>query len=295
MNGSAPFAGPAKESIRLGILGCGNMGGAFARGVRSHEALNAAFSLIVYDPNEKAMQSMREMGAEAAASAVDLARQAEIIMLAVKPQYVPAVLADMLPALSQSARENDGTAKALVSIAAGVPLQKLREGVDAFCPVVRVMPNILVEVGQGLFALCFDPGGAAIGEAHKVAIRGLLAGLGHVVEMEEDKINAFTALAGSGPGYVYYFMDSLTEAGVSIGLTREQASALSLGLIKGSGLLAEASGGHPAILREQVSSPAGTTIAGLNHLDRTAVRGHVIDAVIAAYERALEMDRDSDS
>ena len=292
MNGPAPFEMTAVEAIRLGILGCGNMGGAFVRGICSHAALNAAFSLLVHDPNEKAMLAMREMGAGLAPSALDLAREAEIIMLAVKPQYVPAVLADIAPALSESARANDGSAKVVLSIAAGVPLRKIREAIGGVCPVVRVMPNILVEVSQGLFALCFDREGISVGEGHKVAVRGLLAGLGHVVEMEEDKINAFTALAGSGPAYVYYFQDSLVEAGVSIGLTREQSSALALGLIKGSALLAEGSGVHPAILREQVSSPAGTTIAGLNHLDRKAVRGHVIDAVTAAYLRAVEMDSD---
>lgn len=287
MNRPAPFAVSAVEAISLGILGCGNMGGAFARGILAHETLSAAFSVVVHDPNERAMAAMREIGAEIAFSASELAERAEIIMLAVKPQYVPGLLAEIAPVLS----EGDGGSKAALSIAAGVPLQKLREGVGGACPVVRVMPNILVEVGQGLFALCFDREGAPIGEAHKLAVRGLLAGLGHVVEMEEDKINAFTALAGSGPAYVYYFMDSLAEAGVSIGLTREQSSLLALGLVKGSALLAESAGAHPAILREQVSSPAGTTIAGLNHLDRNAVRGHVIDAVTAAYKRALEMDK----
>lgn len=293
MNGQETFAASALEAIRLGIIGCGNMGGAFARGIKYHEALNAAFSLIAYDPNERAILSMRELGAGLAHSPAELAAQAEIIMLAVKPQYVPGVLADIAPVLAESARTSEGGSKVLLSIAAGVPLQKLREAVGATCPVVRVMPNILVEAGHGLFALCFDRGGASIGEGHKVAVRGLLAGLGHVVEMEENKINAFTALAGSGPAYVYYFMDSLAEAGVSIGLTREQSCLLAQTLLKGSAILAEGTGAHPAVLREQVSSPGGTTIAGLNHLDRNAVRGHIIDAVAAAFQRALEMERES--
>lgn len=293
MSGTASSSDvPAAEAIRLGIVGCGNMGGAFARGISSHKALGAAFSLIAYDRSDKAMQAMRNLGAKLAPSARELARQAEILLLAVKPQYMAAVLSEIAPVLAEKSKDSDGGAKVVLSIAAGFPLQKLREGVNGACPVVRVMPNILVEVSQGLFALCFDQVGAPIGEAHKVAIRGLLAGLGHVVEMEENRINAFTALAGSGPAYVYYFMDSLAEAGVSVGLTRESSVAMALGLVKGAAALAEVSGVHPAVLREQVSSPAGTTIAGLNCLDRNAVRGHVIDAVVAAYARALEMEKE---
>ena len=291
MSGQPRHAVAAQEAISLGILGCGNMGGAIARGILAHETLSAAFSLIVHDPNEKAMLAMREIGAQTVHSAAELAAQAEIIMLAVKPQYVPGVLAEIAPVLSESAKNSGGRAKVVLSIAAGVPLAKLRESTDGVCPVVRVMPNILVAVGQGLFALCFDRVGLPLDETHKEAVRGLLAGLGHVVEMEEDKINAFTALAGSGPAYVYYFMDSLAEAGVSIGLTREQAVGIAQGLVKGSAILAETVGEHPVILREQVSSPAGTTVAGLNHLDRQAVRGHIIDAVIAAHNRALAMDK----
>lgn len=290
---AASSAGSATGAVvRLGILGCGNMGGAFARGVLAHASLQTVVSLITYDPGEKAMQAMRDIGARTADSPLELARMADIILLAVKPQYVGEVLSEISPALSESAGENGGNAKTVLSIAAGVPLQQLRDGVNGLCPVVRVMPNILVEVSQGLFALCFDKVGRSISEAHRGAVRELLSGLGQIVELEEGAINAFTALAGSGPAYVYHFMDSLAEAGVSVGISRESADAIALGLVRGAAALAETAGVHPVLLREQVSSPGGTTIAGLNHLDRTGVRGHLIDAVIAAYQRAECMDKE---
>lgn len=287
MNAGAPFK-KSGEKILLGIVGCGNMGGAIARGVLAHDELRAAFSLLVYDPGEKATQAMREAGINVASSATELAREADIVLLAVKPQYVGAVLRDIAPGISGA-----GDGKILLSIAAGVTLETLRQGVGSACPVVRVMPNILVEVSQGIFALCFDSQGADIAPAAKDAVRRLLGGLGSVVELDESRMNAFTALAGSGPAYIYYFIDALAEAGVSVGLSRESSLEIALGLVRGSAALMSSRGLHPAILREQVSSPGGTTIAALNHLDRKGVRGHVIDAVSAACRRGQEMEKES--
>jgi pyrroline-5-carboxylate reductase len=106
-------------------------------------------------------------------------------------------------------------------------------------------------------------------------------------------MNAFTALSGSGPGYVFHFLESLAEAGVSVGLGREDSRAIALGLLRGCAAMAEQSGLHPAVLREQVSSPAGTTIAGLNHLDRQGARGILVDAVREAARRSEEMEREA--
>jgi pyrroline-5-carboxylate reductase len=274
------LAGP----LRLGILGCGNMGGAFARGVAAQPALAAAFPLLTYDPGEKAAAAMRAIGATVVNSPRELAEGADIILLAVKPYHVGGALAEIAPALSDS--------KTLVSIAAGVPLDFLRQGVGGACPVARVMPNTLVAVSDGVYALCCDKMGMPLPEDRRQAVRHLLGSLGRVLELDESKMNAFTALAGSGPAYVFHFMDSLAEAGVSVGLTREDSRAIALSLVRGCAALAE-QGEHPVALREQVSSPGGTTVAALNHLDRTGVRGSLIDAVIAAWRRGQEMEKEN--
>jgi pyrroline-5-carboxylate reductase len=287
MNAGASFTPAAGGAVRLGILGCGNMGGAFARGVASHSRLQSAFSLVVHDPGEEATAAMRAIGADVAASPLDLARQSDIVLVAVKPYQVGDALREMREALADPA-----ASKVVLSIAAGVPLEFLRQSVDGACPVVRVMPNTLVAVADGVYALCFDTEGRGrteISAAWRERVRLLLGSLGRVLELDESKMNAFTALAGSGPAYVFHFMDSLAEAGVSAGLSREDSKAIALSLVRGCAALAEG-GTHPVVLREQVSSPGGTTVAALNHLDRTGVRGHLIDAVLAAYRRGKEME-----
>ena len=290
MDSRSPF--PGGRPVRLGIAGCGNMGGAFARGIVREAALAASFSLSVYDPGDRATASMRELGVRLASSASELARDADMILVAVKPQYVAGLLADISPALREAKdREGPFPGRVLVSIAAGATVDFLRDGVAGACPVARVMPNTLVEVGQGLFGLCLDPA-SPLPQTAEAALRFLLAGLGRIVDLDEDRMNAFTALAGSGPAYVFHFMDSLAEAGVSVGLTRESSKMIALGLLRGCAALAEVTGEHAAVLREQVSSPAGTTIAALNHLDRTGTRGHLIDAVLAALARGNAMEKE---
>ena len=292
MSAGSSFPIPGGQPVRLGIFGFGNMGGAFARGICNEAALAASFALAAYDPGEKAARAMRDLGIKAAGSARELARESDMIILAVKPHLVEGLLAEIHPVLEE-AQSGEGAfpGRFLVSIAAGITLEFLRGGVNGACPVARVMPNTLVEVGQGIFGLCPDTVGPSAPDAAAGALRFLLNGLGQVVDLDESRMNAFTALAGSGPAYVFHFMDCLAEAGVSVGLTRESSRSIALGLVSGCAALVEKTGEHPAVLREQVSSPGGTTVAALNHLDRTGTRGHVIDAVIAAMKRGKAMER----
>ena len=171
----------------------------------------------------------------------------------------------------------------LISIAAGVTLEDLREAVRGRCHVVRVMPNTPALVGAGIFGIQEDP---ELPEAVFRTVLDLFGLLGSTIVLPEKKFNAFMALVGCGPAYVFHFMDALAEAGVTMGFTRQEALDLVTRLVLGSAKLAALPGSHPAILREQVCSPAGVTIAAINHLDRTAVRGHLIDAVLAAYAKS---------
>ncbi|MEG2139773.1 MAG: pyrroline-5-carboxylate reductase dimerization domain-containing protein, partial [Bilophila sp.] len=174
--------------------------------------------------------------------------------------------------------------KTVLSLASGVSIQTLQEAVDGRCPVVRVMPNTPALVGAGVFALCLeDP---TLCEETRTAVLDLFTILGSTVVLPEKRFKAFTALVGCGPAYVFHFMDALAEAGVTLGFSRKESLELVTQLVLGSAKLAAVSGKHPALLREDVCSPAGVTIAAINHMDRTALRGHLIDAILTAHERS---------
>lgn len=275
---------PPLRTLTLGLAGCGNMGAALAGSVLEHPELRRLFPLVAYDPSETARNAVIELGACPVNSLADLARASDIILVAVKPPYVAGVLREILPVL----KAEGGADKAVLSIAAGVNLASLRAGVEDACPVIRVMPNTLASVGQASFGLCFGPG---VPPDIAADVRFLLGTLGQLVELDESRMNAFTALAGSGPAYVFHFLESLIEAGVRVGLPRDSSRDIAMSLLRGGVMLAEQTGLHPAVLREQVSSPGGTTVAAINHLDRTGVRGHLVDAVCAAMARGVEMEK----
>lgn len=292
-------AAASDQPLVLGVIGCGNMGRALIAGVRNSPVLRERFSLLAYARSETSASEMREMNIPLASSALELAHESDIILPAVKPYQMRGLLEQIRPALS-SARSRDNPNwphRLLLSIAAGVTLENLRVMLAKACPAARAMPNTLVAVGEGLFGLCFDDSGhsPAATQAQKDAARHLMGGLGQVVELDEDKLNAFTALAGCGPAYVFHFMESLAEAGVSVGLSRESSLSIALSLMRGCAGLAGQTGRHPALLREQVTSPGGMTIAAVNHLDRSAVRGILVDAVLAAMERGRAMEKEAEA
>lgn len=270
------------NKLTIGFIGYGNMGRALADGVLGAESLRGRYALVAYDRHAPCAEAARKAGLEVADDEAALAARSDIILLAVKPGEAGGALDAILPAL--------GPGKLVLSIAAGISLDFLAAKVGGLCPVARAMPNTLALVGEGFFALCC---GAGVRPDLKAAAGEMFESLGRLVELDESKFAAFTALSGSGPAYVFHFMESLAEAGVSVGLDRETSRAIALSLVRGSAAMAERTGLHPAVLREQVSSPAGTTIAGLNHLDRTGCRGHLVDAVRAADARGREMEREA--
>lgn len=256
--------------IRLGVLGCGNMGGAILRGWAGNAMLAGQVSLSAYDRSPEARAAAASWGeVKVVDSEAALAAEADWLLLAVKPQYLAEALRPMRPALSRD--------KLLVSIAAGLSIARLKELAGADVPLVRVMPNTPALVGQGVFGLCFDD--PLVGAERRDWVEKLFALLGLTMILPEARFNAFTALSGGGPAYVYYFLDALAEAGVTLGLTRSESLRIALALAKGSTALAEATGQPLAVLREQVCSPGGTTIEATNHFDRQGLRGHIVDAV----------------
>lgn len=197
------------------------------------------------------------------------------LVIGVKPYLVGGVLAEALPSLKPET--------VVISIAAGVTLHDLRDAVQGPLPCGARHAEYPRPRGR---RRCSHPRRSGAAKDVFAMILDLFGLLGSTIVLPEKKFNAFMALVGCGPAYVFHFMDALAEAGVTMGFTRQEALELVTQLVLGSAKLAALPGSHPAILREQVCSPAGVTIAAVNHLDRTAVRGHLIDAVLAAYAKS---------
>lgn len=256
----------------VGCIGCGNMGGGVLRGL----AVQGKYRLLGHDHSRSKVEAL---GAEWADSPKELARCADIVILAVKPHQMEAMLEEIRPALDAS--------KIVLSLAAAFSMEKLRAGVAGMCPVARVMPNLPVIVGKGVFALCFDD--KALQEPQKAELLALFQSMGKAVVLPEAQFSAFSSLVGCGPAFVFLFMEGLQNAGITMGLKAPVVKELVAAMVEGSAKLCLESPESFADLRVKVCSPAGTTIRGVNHLERCAVRGHVTDAVLEALKRDEEM------
>jgi len=231
----------------------------------------------------RAAEIVERHGIRAAASTADAVGGARVVLVAVKPKDVAAALAEAGPALADGAL--------LVTVAAGLPLAFYESRLPAGTPVVRVMPNTPAVIGEGASGIS---AGSAAGSEHLATVTGLLAATGLVLTVPEQDLDAVTAVSGSGPAYVFYLVDALAEAGVLLGLSREQALELAIATFRGSAALLAESGEHPVVLRERVSSPGGTTVAALRELDAHGVRAAMIAAASAARDRARELAAEAD-
>lgn len=262
---------------RLGIAGVGAMGSALLAGIIRSKMLPPSRCLI-YDLDQlRAEQVAKTYGVASAGSLGDLASEAGALLLCVKPEHMEGVL----KTLSGHRR------KLVLTIAAGLPLAFYERRLKQW-PLIRVMPNTPAQVGEGMSAFCVNAHCTA--KDAQFAAR-LLASVGEVVQVGEKEMDAVTALSGSGPGFICLFLEAFTDAGIRLGLTAEVARKLAVQTLLGTGLLAKRSGEHPALLRERVSSPAGTTIEGLTVLERGAVRGLVTEALSAAKKKSEEIAR----
>ena len=252
------------------------MGGAMALGAKDLQDV----SLYGFDPSRERIESLRATcGLVPCVHLQELCEKSTYILLAVKPHLVSVVLADI--------REYLKPDTCLVSIAAGVTMERLRELSGDVCPVVRVMPNTPALVGKGVFALCLEDD--RLTEANKKFVTDLLGHMGDAHVLEERLFDAFTGLIGSGPAYVFHLMEGLIDAGVTLGLARHQATEMVKGLFSGSAKMAETTDMHITQLKEMVTSPGGTTIAGLNQLEKRAVKHALYKAVRKAHDRSREL------
>jgi pyrroline-5-carboxylate reductase len=261
---------------RVGLIGIGNMGGALLKGWSQDKTL----SLCGYDVNRDQLNKVsQETGLEVKESALQVVLDSDYVLLGVKPQQMQKLLTSIAPELQKN--------QCLISIAAGIRRETLAGWSGHTCPVVRVMPNTPAMVEAGIFALCYDD--KNLSAEQKDLIQRLFLNLGQVQILGEEYFDAFTALVATGPAYVYYFMDSLIEAGVAVGFPRHQSREMIQALLDGSVKMSRESRLSATELREMVTSPAGTASAGMRELDRRAVRSALIDAVMAACSRSEEL------
>ncbi len=264
----------------LAVLGAGMMGGALARGLVGAGAMPSA-GLRVFDTHGAKAAALSEAlggGAVAAPSALSAVAGADIILIAVKPPVVAAVLSEISAALLPH--------QLVISIAAGVRLATMEVLLPQGIPVVRTMPNTPCLVGCGATALCR---GASATEEHLALAQSLFASVGLSVEVPERLLDAVTGLSGSGPAYVYLMIEALADGGVKEGLTRDTSRLLAAQTVLGAAQMVLSSDEHPAQLKDNVTTPGGTTIAALHVLERAGLRTALIDAVGAAADRSREL------
>ncbi|QDU40298.1 Pyrroline-5-carboxylate reductase [Maioricimonas rarisocia] len=266
------------DSLTIGFLGAGRMATALARGFVA-AGLVTADQLSASDVIEDARRRFaEETGGTTCETNREVVERSGVVVVAVKPQYVGTVLAEVQDAL--------GPEHLVISIAAGVTLESLANNAGGERRLVRVMPNTpaLVQAGAAGFAL----GGAATAEDGELVAR-LLGSVGVAYQVPESLLDAVTGLSGSGPAYVFQIIEGLADGGVRAGLPRDVAQALAAQTLLGAARMVLETGEHPAVLKDAVASPGGTTIAGLHALERHGVRGALIDAVMDATCRAREL------
>ena len=265
------------RDVRLAILGTGNMGEAVLAGAL-RAGITPAHATATARRPERAAAVEERFRCATTADNVAAVRDADVVVVAVKPKDVAALLTQVGDALAP------GTV--VVSVAAGLSASFFEDRLHPRQPVVRVMPNTPAAIGAGMSALSR---GTTASDDDVALVQEILSGTGQVVEVPEAYQAAAGALAGSGPAYMFYVVDALAEAGVAVGLTRAMSTQLAVQTMLGSARLLAETGEHPALARERVSSPGGTTVQGLRALDEAGVRAAFIAAVEAARDRTLEI------
>ncbi len=265
---------------KIGFIGGGNMAEAFIKGLMSGGF--PAEDILFFEPNEQRRQLMLERyGISCANDNMALVTSSDIVVVATKPQILDKVLADIVTVFNDD--------KLLISILAGIPTSTFEAGLGGQSRVVRAMPNTPALAGQGAAALC--PGTYASDEDRRVA-QHLFETVGIALWVEEGQMDAVTGLSGSGPAFVYTFIEALTAGGVQEGLRLDIAHSLAVQTVVGAAHLVKETGEHPALLREKVCSPAGTTISAIRVLEERGLRAMMMEAVGAATNRSRELGKE---
>lgn len=265
---------------KIGFIGGGNMASAIIAGLLDSQRLTSE-QIRCGEPNaERGAALSSRLGIQLTQDNPELVTWADRIVVAVKPQVLDSVLKDCAAAFTQD--------MSLISVCAGVPLSRFEMAVPDGVRLVRAMPNTPALVGEGATAIAQGPNATA---ADMTFARELFESVGSCVEVEEHYLDAVTGLSGSGPAYVMLVIEGLADGGVRAGLPRPIARQLAVQTVLGAAALVKATGEHSAALKDQVTSPGGTTIEGVYALEKAGVRHAMIDAVCRATERSKELGK----
>ena len=263
----------------IGFIGTGNMGSAIARAAAGSGLTETI--LLSNRTSAKAEALSAQLPGAYISTNEEIARMAQLIFLGVKPQVMPELLADIAPLLAE--RQDRFV---LVTMAAGLTIARIQELAGGEYPVIRIMPNIPASVGEGMILYTCGQG---VTEDEEQVFLEAMAGAGRFSALPEHLMDAGSAVSGCGPAFADLFLEALADGGVACGLPRAQALELAAQMLLGSARLALKSGQHPGSLKDAVCSPGGTTIQGVRTLEAAGFRSAVMEAVIAAYEKTLEL------
>jgi pyrroline-5-carboxylate reductase len=263
---------------KLAVLGAGKLGGILLRAYLKQGLFSPKHVSATVRHDEKAASLAKELGVNVSTKNLGAAKNAEIVLLAVKPQVVADVLKEIKSALNKDTL--------VISVAASVPTAYIEQRAGEKVPVIRAMPNTCSAVGCGMTGICR---GSHASAEHLEIAKAMFSAVGRVVVVDEKNMDAVTGLSASGPAFAYIILESLAEAGVKVGLPRDVATLLAAQTMKGSASVVLETGDHPALLKDSVTTPAGCTIDGILELEEGKLRVTLIKAVVKATHRAGEL------
>lgn len=262
---------------KIAFIGMGNMAKAMLKGV---EKIYSKEELIFSRKERKKREVFsKETGIEGAENNYFCAKAAKYVILAIKPQFFPMVLEEIRPAMDAD--------KVIISIAAGMESTSIRQALGDDIRVVRAMPNTPALLGEGMTGICYQE--EKFSEEEIETIEAIFSSFGRVKKVEERLMDAVVCVSGSSPAYVYLFIEALADSGVKYGLPRDTAYEMAAQTVLGAAKMVLETGKHPAILKDNVCSPGGTTIAGVAALEEYGFRNAVIQAADACYKKAVDL------
>ncbi len=269
---------PVMPGLRVAILGSGKMGGILLQAFLKNNLASAENIFATVQHADRAMALSAQFGVDVTTDNLAAAEQADVILLGVKPLQVPGLVEQIRPALS--------TDKVLLSFAASVKTRSIEEAAGCDLGVIRAMPNTPAMIGAGVTALC---AGRFVTPEQMMVAQRIFHTVGRTVVVDEKHMDAVTGLSGSGPAFLYIIIEALAEAGVNVGLPRDVATLLAAQTTYGSARMVLETGYHPALLKDQVTTPAGCTVDGILELEEGGLRVTLIKAVKRATIRAKEL------
>lgn len=268
------------QNPKIAFLGAGNMAEALVAGLVKAKIAEPDF-LLATDISATRLAGLQDRyQIQVGSQNLDAVLWADIIILCVKPQVMHAVLTEVQSGLSQ--------AQLVISVAAGFPIKSIQTHIGETIPLVRAMPNTPAVIQEGVTALA---GCSGLSLEHLNVAQSIFESVGKVVVIDESLMDAVTGLSGSGPAYIYLAIEALIDGGVRVGLPRNVAHVLAVQTVVGAAKMVRDTGEHPAVLKDRVTSPGGTTMAGLQQLEEGGLRAVLIQAVEAATDRSRELGK----